>query len=133
MVVLSSAYEIEKRVDEMAAVIAQEFAGKPLAIIGVATGAFLFMAYLDIVDTGITLSTLVAHFGTKDVASFSVCTLLDKPSRRTVPLQLGAGGKYYRGFQCFHEFVVGYGMDYAEQYRCLPYIGVLKLHIYTKN
>ncbi|KAL2643965.1 hypothetical protein R1flu_011552 [Riccia fluitans] len=178
--VLWSSNEIEKRVEEMAAVITQEFAGKPLAIIGVATGAFLFMADLvrkiqlpvvvdfvrmqsygnrttssgvatcvadvridvkgkhvllveDIVDTGITLSTLVAHFGTKDVASFSVCTLLDKPSRRIVPLQLGPGGKYYRGFQCPDEFVVGYGMDYAEQYRCLPYIGVLKPHIYTKN
>ncbi|KAL2629946.1 hypothetical protein R1flu_014632 [Riccia fluitans] len=158
--VLWSSNEIEKRVEEMAAVITQEFAGKPLAIIGV---AFLFMTDLvrkiqlpvivdfvrmqsygnrtsssgvatcvadvridvkgkhvllveDIVDTGITLSTLVAHFGTKDVASFSVCTPLDKPSRRIVPLQLGAGGKYYRGFQCPDEFVVGYGMDYAEQY-----------------
>ncbi|KAL2632177.1 hypothetical protein R1flu_016863 [Riccia fluitans] len=48
-------------------------------------------------------------------------------------LQLGAGGKHYQGFQCPDEFVVGYGMDYAEQYRCLPYIGVLKPHIFTKN
>ncbi|KAL3697097.1 hypothetical protein R1sor_011173 [Riccia sorocarpa] len=168
--VLWSSKEIEKRVEELGAVITQDFAGKPLVIIGVATGAFLFLADLvrkiqlpvlvdfirmqsygnrttssgvatcvtdvridvkdkhvllveDIVDTGITLSTLVAHFGTKDVASFSVCTLLDKPSRRIVPLQLAPGGNYYRGFECPDEFVVGYGMDYAERYRCLPYIG----------
>ncbi|KAJ8760554.1 hypothetical protein K2173_015221 [Erythroxylum novogranatense] len=80
----------------------------------------------DIIDTGHTLSSLIAHLESKGASSISVCTLLDKPSRRKVQLELAGIGKYYRGFECPDYFVVGYGMDYAELYRNLPYIGVLK-------
>ncbi|CAJ1943216.1 unnamed protein product [Sphenostylis stenocarpa] len=80
----------------------------------------------DIVDTGHTLSRVFKHLKSKGASSVSVCTFLDKPSRRKVDVQLVGEGKFYRGFECPDYFVVGYGMDFAEQYRNLPYIGILK-------
>ncbi|KAF3442557.1 hypothetical protein FNV43_RR16473 [Rhamnella rubrinervis] len=80
----------------------------------------------DIVDTGNTLSCLVAHMESKGASSVSVCTFLDKPSRRKIQVRLVGNGKFYRGFECPDYFVVGYGMDFAELYRNLPYVGVLK-------
>ena len=80
----------------------------------------------DIVYTRNTLSCLVAHMESKGVSSVSVCTFLDKPSRRKVQVRLVGNGKFYRGFECPDYFVVGYGMDFAELYRNLPYVGVLK-------
>ncbi|KAF8091401.1 hypothetical protein N665_0446s0020 [Sinapis alba] len=84
----------------------------------------------DIVDTGNTLNCLIEHLKLKKASSVSVCTLLDKPSRRKVYFKLLGDGKFYSGFECPDEFVVGYGMDFAEQFRNLSYIGVLKPECY---
>lgn len=85
----------------------------------------------DIVDTGNTLSSLISHLKSVGASSISVCTLLDKPSRRKVHFELVGEGKFYRGFECPDYFVVGYGMDFAELYRNLPYVGVLKPEHYS--
>nr|XP_010911330.2 uncharacterized protein LOC105037355 [Elaeis guineensis] len=171
--------EISARVAELASQISDDFKGSPapVVVVGVATGAFIFIADIvrkitlpvavdfiraesygsgtessgvprissdlkidisgkhvilveDIVDTGNTLSSLIAHLETKGASSVSVCTFLDKPARRQVHFKLVGEGKFYRGFECPDYFVVGYGMDYAELYRNLPYIGVLKPEIY---
>ena len=75
----------------------------------------------DILDSGNTLSYLLKLLQARRPASIRLCTLLDKPSRRTKPIQAD-----YVGFQVEDLFVVGYGLDYAERYRNLPYIGILK-------
>ncbi|KAL5714754.1 hypoxanthine phosphoribosyltransferase [Ranunculus cassubicifolius] len=84
----------------------------------------------DIVDTGHTLSRLISHLELKGASSVSVCTFLDKPARRKVHVEMVGSGKFYRGFECPDYFVVGYGMDFAELYRNLPYVGVLKPEMY---
>ena len=81
----------------------------------------------DILDTGITLSNLVPMLKMRNPNSVKICTILDKPSRRKADIQPD-----YEGFRVPDEFVVGYGLDYAEKYRNLPYVGVLKPEIYTK-
>lgn len=80
----------------------------------------------DILDSGRTLSYLKDLLEGRNPASVRIVTLLDKPARRAVPLQPD-----YVGFEVPDEFIVGYGLDYAEHYRNLPYIGVLKPEIYT--
>lgn len=174
--------EVSTRVGEVAAELAADLRAlpEPAVIVGVATGAFLFLADLvrrvdvrlvvdlvrvesygagtessgkpritadlkvdvagkhvvvveDIVDTGNTLSYLIAHLEKKGASSISVCTFLDKPARRKVNVHLVGDGKFYRGFECPDYFVVGYGLDYAELYRNLPYVGVLKPEMYTKD
>lgn len=80
----------------------------------------------DILDTGLTLDFLASHLKTKEPASLKLCTLLDKPSRRRVELRAD-----YVGVSIPNEFVVGYGLDYREHYRNLPFIGVLKPEIYS--
>ena len=75
----------------------------------------------DIVDTGITLNVLVNHLRSKGPASVEVCALLDKRARRLVDIPVR-----YVGFEVPDEFLVGYGLDYLEKYRNLPFIGVLK-------
>ncbi|KAK9901859.1 hypothetical protein M0R45_001917 [Rubus argutus] len=173
--VLWTSDEITSRVSELAAEISADLShlSEPPVLVGVATGAFLFLADLarhvhlpvtvdfiraesygsgtesngspkissdlkldvtgrhvvlveDIVDTGSTISCLIAHLESKGASSVSVCTFLDKPSRRKVHFKLLGNGKFYRGFECPDYFVVGYGMDFAELYRNLPYVGVLK-------
>ncbi len=79
----------------------------------------------DIVDTGLTLQYLLGNLKSRHVKSIKVCTLLDKPSRRKVAIQPN-----YNGFVIPDAFVVGYGLDYNEQYRNLPYIGVLDEEVY---
>ncbi|KAJ0977881.1 hypothetical protein J5N97_013355 [Dioscorea zingiberensis] len=177
--VLWTEADIAARVAELASQITDDFLGSsvPLVAVGVATGAFLFLADVvrrikipievdfiraesygsgtessgapriscdikidvagkhvilveDIVDTGNTLSCLVAHLESKGASSVSVCTFLDKPARRKVELKLVGEGKFYRGFECPDYFVVGYGMDFAELYRNVPYVGVLKPEMY---
>ena len=81
----------------------------------------------DILDSGNTLHFLKNYFLTKGAKSVTIVTLLDKPSRRTKPITAD-----YAGFEVPDEFVVGYGLDYAQQYRNLPYIGVLKPEVYSK-
>ncbi|KAJ9166858.1 hypothetical protein P3X46_021554 [Hevea brasiliensis] len=179
--VLWTKFQISKRVTEIASEITNDFTSisPPPVIVGVATGAFLFLADLvrqiqlpvsvdfiraesygsgtkstgaptismdlklnvegkhvilveDIVDTGSTLSSLIAHLKSKGASSVSVCSFLDKPARRKVHFELVGDGKYYLGFECPDHFVVGYGMDFAELYRNLPYIGVLKPEYYKQ-
>lgn len=79
----------------------------------------------DLIDTGTTLAWLKQHLLSKDVASLKICCLLDKTARRTSDVQVD-----YVGWECPDEFVVGYGMDFAEQYRTLPFVGVLKPEAY---
>lgn len=82
----------------------------------------------DIIDSGLTLSYLVDLFRYRKAKSIKIVTLLDKPAGRKADLKAD-----YVGFIVPDEFVVGYGLDYAEKYRNLPYIGVLKPEIYTNN
>jgi len=79
----------------------------------------------DIIDSGITLSHLTKYLKMKGAKSVKTCTFLDKPSRRRVDLSPD-----YRGVEIPDEFVVGYGLDYAEKYRALPFVGVLKPEVY---
>eukprot|EP00897_Mesotaenium_endlicherianum_P000072 jgi/Mesen1/10065/ME000730S09349 len=177
--VLFTEVDIRKRTRELGDEISKHFKGLPLVAIGVATGAFMFLADLvrtisvpveidliraqsyahgatetsgsvqlsstgmkvdvrgkhvllveDILDTGRTLARLVQHLASLGPASVSVCVLLDKPSRRQVAIALPEGGRLYAGFECQDLFVVGYGLDFAERYRSLPYVGVLKPELY---
>ena len=81
----------------------------------------------DIIDTGLTMHYLVRNLEARKPASVKVCTLLDKPSRRKVDMKPD-----YCGFTIPDKFVVGYGLDYAEYYRNLPEVGVLKEEVYNK-
>ena len=76
----------------------------------------------DIVDTGLTLRSLLEHLQEKAPASLKVCTLLAKPVRRMADIPIA-----YVGFEVPDQFVVGYGLDYGGRYRNLPYIGILQL------
>ena len=80
----------------------------------------------DIVDSGRTLARLTQLLNNRNVSSVKTCTLLDKPSRREVPFVPD-----FCGTQIPDEFVIGYGLDYAEDYRNLPFVGVLKPEIYS--
>jgi len=81
----------------------------------------------DIIDSGNTLFKLKSLFESRNAKSVRICTMLDKPSRRVVDVHVD-----YTGIEIPDEFVIGYGLDYAEQYRNLPYIGVLKRSVYEK-
>ena len=83
----------------------------------------------DIFDTGNSLDFTYKHLLAKEPASLKICTLLDKPSRRNPNITLKAD---YVGFEVPNEFVVGYGLDFNEHYRNLPYVGVLKPEVYEK-
>ena len=80
----------------------------------------------DILDSGITLTALRAFVAKHKPASLKICTLLDKPERRQLPITAD-----YTGFECPNEFVVGYGLDYGERYRNLPYVASLKPEVYS--
>lgn len=82
----------------------------------------------DIIDTGLTLSYLIEVLLGRKANDVKVVTLFDKPARRTTSMEAN-----YKGFVLPDEFIVGYGLDFAEQYRNLPYIGVLKPEIYTDD
>lgn len=81
----------------------------------------------DIVDSGLTLKYLKEILLTRNPASVRLCTLLDKPARRKQTVTVD-----YQGFVVPDEFIVGYGIDYAERYRNLPFVGVLKREVYEK-
>lgn len=83
----------------------------------------------DIYDTGNSLDFTYRHLLSKQPASLKICTLLDKPERRKPGITLKPD---YVGFTVPNAFVVGYGLDYNEQYRNLPYVGILKSDIYEK-
>lgn len=80
----------------------------------------------DILDSGVTLSNIIKLLEQRKANSVKVCTLLSKPSRRRVEVPVA-----YEGFIVPDEFVVGYGLDYAEKYRNLPFVGVLKEEVYS--
>ena len=80
----------------------------------------------DIIDSGVTLSYLTKYLMNRNPASLRIVTLLDKPSRRKAEVFPA-----YKGFEVEDNFVVGYGLDYAEKYRNLPYIGILKPEVYS--
>lgn len=82
----------------------------------------------DIIDSGLTLHYLLDNFKTRNPESLAVCTLLDKPERRKVDIKVN-----YSGFDIPDEFIVGYGIDYAEKYRNLPYIATLKPEVYENK
>ena len=82
----------------------------------------------DILDSGVTLNYLMQYLQVRRPASMEIVTLLDKPSRRQKPVRAK-----YIGFEVPDKFVVGYGLDYAERYRNLPYIGVLKPEVYENE
>lgn len=86
-----------------------------------------FILVEDIIDSGRTLDHLVKYLLEKGAASVRTCTMLDKPSRRVLDLVPD-----YRGAEIPDKFVVGFGLDYAEKYRNLPYVGVLKPEIYSE-
>ena len=158
---------LEKRLDEMAKTIMQEYKGKDIVFVGILKGAAFLMVELakriknnvrfefievssyegtestgkiklskditssiegkdviiveDIIDTGMTLTYLKEHILQKNPKSLKICTLLSKPSKRVVELEVD-----YIGFSIGDEFIVGFGMDFNQDYRNLPYIGVIK-------
>lgn len=79
----------------------------------------------DIIDTGLTLKYLTENFNSRKPASLKICTLLDKPERRKADIDVA-----YKGFDIPDEFIVGYGIDFAEKYRNLPYVATLKEEVY---
>jgi hypoxanthine phosphoribosyltransferase len=79
----------------------------------------------DIIDTGLTLNYLLHYLRDRNPSSVTICCLLDKPARRLAEIQID-----YRGFTIPDRFVIGYGLDYDERYRNLPYIGVLRPAVY---
>ena len=79
----------------------------------------------DIIDTGLTLNYLLRYLRGKNPRSLKICALLDKPARRLVEIPID-----YRGFTIPDEFVVGYGLDFGEYYRNLPFIGILRRELY---
>ncbi len=80
----------------------------------------------DIIDSGHTLANLLIHLKNRGANTVKLCALLDKPSRRVVDVDID-----YKGFSVPDAFAIGYGLDYDEKYRNLPYIGVLKPEIYS--
>ncbi|HSS80094.1 MAG TPA: hypoxanthine phosphoribosyltransferase [Gaiellaceae bacterium] len=78
----------------------------------------------DIIDSGLTLSYLIRNLESREPATLEVCALLTKPSRREIDVPVR-----YVGFEIANKFVVGYGLDFAERYRNLPYVGVLDEHL----
>lgn len=81
----------------------------------------------DILDSGNTLSFLLDYLKSKGARSIKLCVLLNKPERRKIPVHVD-----FEGTKIADEFVVGYGLDYNEQYRNLPYVGILKPSVYSE-
>lgn len=81
----------------------------------------------DIIDSGVTLDYLLKYLTARKANSVEIVTLLTKPSRRKIDINVK-----YCGFEVPDEFLVGYGLDYAEKYRNLPYVGILKEEVYKK-
>lgn len=170
--ILITKEEINKRIEELAAILDEEYEGKRPLMVCILKGSMMFYTDLlramkisletdfmaissygnktkssgevrmikdldrsiegrhlviveDIVDSGYTLSYLKRMLNSRHPESVKICTLLDKFECREVPLEPD-----YKGFDIGNEFVVGYGLDYAEKYRNLPEIGILKEEIY---
>jgi hypoxanthine phosphoribosyltransferase len=171
--VLISDKEIRAKLEDLAAQIDQDYAGREVVLVGVLKGAFMVISDLvrvlkvpvqidfmavssygsststsgvvrilkdlerdiagkhlliieDIIDSGLTLAYLLRYLESRGPASIEICTLLRKPEAAKVDIKVR-----YVGFEIPNEFVVGYGLDYAERYRNLPYIGTLKPSVYA--
>ena len=167
--VLISEEDVNKRINEVAALISRDYEGRQVHLVCVLKGGSFFMCELakrisvpvsldfmsvssygsdtkssgvvkivkdldeslkdkdvvvveDIVDSGRTLSYLLEMLRDRGPASLRLCTLLNKPDRRVIPVDVD-----YTGFEIPDQFVVGYGLDYDQRYRNLPYIGVVEL------
>ena len=165
--VLVTAEDLQRRVGELGREISQDYAGRPLLLVGVLKGAVFFLSDLmraidihvevdfmavasygsatdssgvvrilkdldiaiegrdvliveDIVDSGLTLQYLMRNLGSRNPRTLELCRLLTKPERRKVDLPTR-----YVGFEIPNRFVVGYGLDYAERHRNLPFVAVL--------
>lgn len=170
--VLLSEEQIQQKVNELAASLSEEYAGKDPVFVGVLKGVVMFFGDVvkrisipcqidfmwissysgtnssemvvkrdvsadikgrhvvileDIFDTGNSLEFTYKHLISKEPASLKICTLLDKPERRNPAVTVVPD---YVGFTIPNEFVVGYGLDYNEHYRNLPYVGILKPEAY---
>lgn len=172
--ILLSEEDISRRLAEMGAQIARDYADEPPIIVGVLKGAVMVVADLaraidlpldmdwmavssygsgtkssgvvriikdlgaditdrhvliveDIIDSGLTLSWLRTNLHSRGPKSVEICTLLRKPDAVKVDIDVR-----YVGFEIPNEFVVGYGLDYSETYRNLPYVGVLKASVYSE-
>jgi hypoxanthine phosphoribosyltransferase len=173
--VLITSEQLQARIQELAAQIDADYAGRELLLVGVLKGAVMVMADLaramhlpaqmdwmavssygsgtkssgvvrilkdldaditgrhvlvveDIVDSGLTLSWLVGNLRSRRPASLEVCAMLRKPAALRVNVDVA-----YTGFDIDDAFVIGYGLDYAERYRNLPFIGTLAPHVYGGN
>ncbi len=145
--VLVTEEQMKAKVAELGAQISRDYAGKDLLMVvssygganTSSTGLVKIIKDLDadltgrdvlivedILDTGITLSKLVPVLKMRNPESVKICTILSKPSRRKADIEPD-----YCGFEVPDEFVVGYGLDYDEKYRNLPYVGVLKPEVYS--
>jgi hypoxanthine phosphoribosyltransferase len=171
--VLIDADSIQERIEELAAKIDADYAGRQILLVGVLKGAVMVMADLaralhsdvqmdwmavssygsgtrssgvvrilkdldrdisgmhvlvveDIIDSGLTLSWLLRNLKSRGPESVEVCTLLRKPDAVRNPVSVK-----YVGFEIPNEFVVGYGLDYAERYRALPFVGTLARQVYA--
>ena len=172
--ILYTEEDLRRRIRELGAQIAADYAGRTPMLVSVLRGSYIFMADLtraidldltvdfmavssygagtvssgqveikkdlsdsiedrdliiveDILDSGNTLYYLMDVLRARKPASIRICTLMDKPERRVKPITAD-----YVGFTIPDEFIVGYGLDYAEKYRNLPYVGVLKPSVYTQ-
>ena len=140
--VLYSEEEIIAKTKELGAQLTKDYEGKNPLLIGVLKGSVPFMAELikhidthvesdvvfieDIIDTGRTLKYLRDMFKYRKANSVKIATLFDKPEGRVVDIEAD-----YVCYDVPNEFIVGFGLDYAERYRNLPYVGVLKKEIYS--
>ena len=170
--VLLTEEQIQAKIADLAARVAEDYAGREVLLVGVLKGAVLFMSDFaralqlptqmefmavssygsatsssgivrilkdldrditgkhvlvleDIIDSGLTLSWLLKNLGGRQPASLEVCALLRKPDAVKVEVPVK-----YIGFDIPNEFVIGYGLDYAEKYRNLPFVGTLAPHVY---
>ena len=119
--VLLSEEEVDARIQQVAAKISKDYAGKEVHLICVLEGKDVLIVE-DIIDSGRTLSYLLKILEDRHPNSIRLCTLLDKPERR-VKKDVKVD---YCCFNIPDEFVVGYGLDYAQKYRNLPFIGVVE-------
>jgi hypoxanthine phosphoribosyltransferase len=150
--IILSEEQVQARVTEIGAQISRDYEGRSVLLVAVLRGAALFMAVSsygsstkssgvvrilkdldetiedrdvlvieDILDTGLTLKYLLKNLASRKPASLEVVTLLNKEGKQRVPISCK-----YIGFAIPDEFVVGYGLDFSERYRNLPYIGILK-------
>ena len=148
--VLYSEEEIRAKVKELGERITEDYKGKKLFLLGILKGCVPFMAdimrsidleleydFMDvssyqgtrsIIDTGVTLSYLTKILKSRGARSIEIVTMLSKPSRRKVELPVK-----YNGYEIDDHFVIGYGMDYNERFRGLPYIGILDESVYSNS